>query len=207
MSLLKRLKRFLYPPRADKQAAGLRPPLIPQQIERRDANRRFRTLTLKERFWDKVDSSGDCWLWTGKRMSNGYGFLQVQKPRRKSHLAHRLAWEFAHGEPTQGMVVFHSCESRHCVNPAHLICGSQADNMAHMRAAGRGFTPPRKAGQNNPSAKLTAEQVLEIRRRYRPYTVGYPQLAKEFGVSKACIESIVKRKYWASLEETNGSEQ
>lgn len=25
------------------------------------------------RFWEKIDRSGECWLWTGKTMAWGYG--------------------------------------------------------------------------------------------------------------------------------------
>jgi hypothetical protein len=28
-------------------------------------------------FWDRVDKSGDCWLWTGPRRPDGYGLVSV----------------------------------------------------------------------------------------------------------------------------------
>lgn len=48
-------------------------------------------------------------------------------------------------------------------------------------------------------AKLTEAQVLEIRRRYVPYRVGYNKLAKEFGVSADMVQRIVLRQNWTHI--------
>jgi hypothetical protein len=72
-----------------------------------------------ERFWSKVAAaSNGCWLWTGSRYSNGYGYFWLRRGR--SALAHRVAYELAAGPIDEGMELDHLCRVRHCVNPAHL---------------------------------------------------------------------------------------
>lgn len=86
-----------------------------------------------ERFWSKVDKSGECWLWTGGK-SGGYGYFKVNGSTLR---ANRLAYEIEHGEIPEGMLVCHSCDTPACVNPAHLWLGTDKDNQADKVAKGR----------------------------------------------------------------------
>jgi group I intron endonuclease len=54
------------------------------------------------------------------------------------------------------------------------------------------------AGEKNPNSKLTAEQVAEIRRLYKPRDKKYssPKLAKLFGVALITIARILNNKAW-----------
>ena len=45
-------------------------------------------MTYEDRFWSRVDMSGDCWLWT--RGLNGVGYGMYDAPHKV--LAHRYAW-------------------------------------------------------------------------------------------------------------------
>ena len=49
-------------------------------------------------------------------------------------------------------------------------------------------------GENNPSSKLTMEQVVEIREKYSPGSYSYGMLASEYGVSKTTIINIEKNR-------------
>lgn len=74
-------------------------------------------MDLEERFWAKVDTSGDCWLWTASKNAGGYGqFATKHRPM----LAHRLAWQLANGFIPDGKQLDHLCRNRACVNPDHL---------------------------------------------------------------------------------------
>lgn len=93
-----------------------------------------------DRFWAKVDKTGDCWLWTATRYSNGYGNFWNRAAGRKV-LAHRYSYELAFGPIPIGLVVMHTCDNRICVNPTHLRLGTTADNQADMARKGRGTKP------------------------------------------------------------------
>ncbi len=77
-----------------------------------------------------------CVEWTGKVDRMGYGKRQF---RRKSWLAHRVAWVEARGEIPDGMCVCHTCDNPTCINPEHLWLGTRTDNNADKIAKGRQY--------------------------------------------------------------------
>lgn len=52
-------------------------------------------------------------------------------------------------------------------------------------------------GERNGWAKLTEEQVKEIRATYKPRVVTQASLGEKFGVTQACISLIVRGQNWA----------
>lgn len=76
-----------------------------------------RRVPLHERFWAKVDKTDECWLWTGARNGDGYGYIQVEG---RSTRAHGWSYLWACGAVPVGLVLDHLCRVRHCVRPDHL---------------------------------------------------------------------------------------
>ena len=148
-----------------------------------------------EAFWEKVDQSGDCWLWTACRNWVGYGLFRFGTPRRMGH-AHRFSWELANGPIPAGLHVLHRCDVPACVNPEHLFVGTVAENMADMRSKGRGAR-----GEKSNTAKLKEAQAREIwTLKGKDRAV---ELAQRFEVSTAAIYAIWRGDAWAHIHQSN----
>jgi hypothetical protein len=94
-------------------------------------------------FWDRIDRSGGpdaCWPWCDRwGFRNGpYKYGRLSLPGGKQILAHRLAYELAHGPIPPGHVIRHRCDNPPCCNPAHLLSGTHGDNVRDMFSRGRG---------------------------------------------------------------------
>lgn len=74
--------------------------------------------TPEDRFWPKVDATGDSWEWTAKLDNTGYGRFTVR--RGKTIAAHRFAYEVLVGPIPEGLQLDHLCRRRNCLNPDHL---------------------------------------------------------------------------------------
>ena len=81
--------------------------------------------TEKERFWSKVDKSGECWEWTAFRNPKGYGVFHF---RGATPHAHRVAYILTHGPVSPDLVIDHLCRNRGCCNPAHLEAVTAVEN-------------------------------------------------------------------------------
>lgn len=146
---------------------------------------RWPSQTLEDRFWEKVDKSGGCWIWTARKIPQGYGQFNIQKGLWE--YAHRMAWCFKRGSIPLGQCVLHHCDNPACCNPNHLWLGTQAENMADKKKKGR-------AARN--MAKLTWEQAKEIRAsRNVPPKI----LAERYGVCVRSIHHILSGRTWRTL--------
>ncbi len=105
--------------------------------------RNLRSVPFAERFWLRVDRSGDCWEWTGARQGRGYGKVGVGKA--KSALAHRVSYELSNGPIPDGMIVCHRCDNPPCVRPDHLFLGDDLANALDRESKGRNRMGPARA--------------------------------------------------------------
>ena len=113
-----------------------------------------------------------CWLWTASTHEFGYGQIYF---RRKVGRAHRLSYFAFKGEIPAGMVIRHTCDQPYCVNPDHLVVGTQRDNIHDSIRSGRFAFNPRR---------LPEETAAAIRAA-RAGGLGYPELGRKFGISQS----------------------
>jgi hypothetical protein len=140
-----------------------------------------------------VKQDGGCWLYTGPLAESGYGSVSVKRAQVR---VHRLAWSTVNGAIPDGLVVCHRCDVRNCVNPDHLFIGTVADNARDMVNKGRSA---KKAGEEHNQARLTIEQVREMR-ALSDTGVTNIALAARFGISNQQVAKIVLRQRWRMPE-------
>ena len=139
-----------------------------------------------ERSYIPEPNSG-CWLWTEGLDNKGYGRITHEG---KMPLAHRISWKLYRGGTYK--FVLHHCDTPCCVNPDHLYAGTQQDNMRDRSVRKRGAD---RRGEKSHTAKITAQQALDIRADTRPQS----KIAKAFGISQAAVSLIKTRKNWGHI--------
>ena len=147
---------------------------------------------MKVQYESKViRSENGCWGWKGY-LHSGYGEVRNNKNYIK---AHRFSWEMNFGKIPEGKYVLHSCDNRSCSNPSHLFLGTHKDNMVDMLSKGR---QKGAIGSKNIKAKLSEENVLEIRRLIQEKVI-ISEIAKSFSVTKGSIYKIKSGTYWKHI--------
>ncbi len=163
--------------------------------------------TLAERFYKKINVDGPipehrpelgkCHVWIAAKYPDGYGHINAMKMGRKlAEAAHRIAWMIVNGPILGRLFVLHKCDNKACVNPAHLFLGTAQDNSTDMLDKGRHKFTVLKDGQRGIAAKLTWEQVREIRQLYANGGIYQRELGAMFGVCQSHISDIVLGNVW-----------
>lgn len=151
-------------------------------------------------FWEKVEKTDSCWLWKGSKNKHGYGRVTVLHSQG-AFVAHRVAYEIVTGEILdKDTVLLHKCDNPSCVNPAHLIPGTQGDNVRDCVAKGRFKNPSRgRRGETNFFVKLTEKQVRAIIED-RATGMSYAKLAERHNISKSQVARICSRQAWIHIQ-------
>lgn len=128
----------------------------------------------------------------------GYALVTRPGARSRSVLLHRLVYCRSNGlelADIAGKVVRHTCDNPRCINPAHLLIGTRADN--NRDRADRGRSAKRVPSRQ----KLTATDCAAIVKRYNPQRVGIKapdgvvQLARDYGVDTNVIYRVLGGTY------------
>lgn len=75
--------------------------------------------------WYVPEPNTGCWLWVRALDKRGYGELTYSA---KVHRAHRVSYEMLRGQIPKPLVIDHLCNTRSCVNPAHMDIVTAAEN-------------------------------------------------------------------------------
>lgn len=89
-------------------------------------------------FWDHVEKTDTCWLWTRSCQPSGYGQLSLGGTMV---LAHRVAWQLINGPVPDGTELDHrpTCPKR-CVRPDHLRPATRKQNEENRAGPQRNNT-------------------------------------------------------------------
>lgn len=152
--------------------------------------------TVLERFRSlyDIDPSG-CWLWHGNTSHNGYGKFKVNSIQLR---AHRFSYDTFVGPIPAGLHVLHTCDTRNCVNPAHLTAGSNADNIKDRwdKAVAAGATPPHRVfGPINLRGRPPSLSFDKANQARAASLAGAstPSIARRFNVSAPTVRAALNR--------------
>lgn len=131
-----------------------------------------------------------------RRHAAGYAYVRHSGKRVRLH---RLIYCQKAGvalEDIDGLVVRHTCDNAWCINPEHLIIGTQADNIRDAVERGRNAK-----GSSNGQSNLTPEAVMYCREHYVAYhpEFGEAALARRFGVGCSVVHDAIKGKTWRGV--------
>ena len=105
-----------------------------------------KSMTAYERMMKRVivpEDKSQCWLWTGPVNNAGYGMLRGNDGYPKMTTVHRIA-ALEKGLYIKRKEVQHTCLTKNCVNPDHLVIGTAKTRCDRiMKKHGRNFQQPK----------------------------------------------------------------
>lgn len=145
-------------------------------------------------FWEQVEKTSTCWLWTGSLNRGGYGAISLRLQGNTFTTAHRFAWVLHHGPLLLKVHVLHRCDVRRCVRPDHLFLGTNEDNVQDATTKGRQVP---HYGEAHGNAILTEQEVRAIHGLRGQETVA--RTAERFQVDRGTVSAIQLGKAWTHL--------
>jgi hypothetical protein len=150
-----------------------------------------KNMSYEERFFQKVNKTDSCWLWTGALNSKGYGSMGFEG---KTTSTHRLSYLWFKGEIPEGMFVCHTCDVPSCVNPEHLFLDTNSGNMKDMFKKGRNGPQTKKQTHCKKGHSFEEfEPLVYVKKQGR-------QIGKEYRTCKECKRISDSKRRGKNLE-------
>jgi hypothetical protein len=131
------------------------------------------------------DDNTGCLVWNGTKSKGGYGQITY---RRTVWSVHRLSWTAHYGDAPKHTYICHRCDNPSCIAIEHLFVGTPRENYFDMR----------KKGRSKFNAKLTLENVAEIKRRLARGEA-IRDIARDFTVNVIQIRRIQQGLSWRDI--------
>lgn len=173
---------------------------------------------LAQRLWEKVDLTAGpdkCWLFGGTS-DNGNGYATISRPGDSTGqtpmYVHRLAYALANGVEYDDLPkdeeVRHTCHTKKCCNPAHLLLGTSVENKADSIAVRAMFWQRAKrdaAGKFLPEGEPSEDDrrhLWALAEAGVPFPLGFV----ERDVTHPAEGTLHKQRPWASGEQPEQTE-
>lgn len=145
-----------------------------------------------------IDENG-CHLWKGilgKASGTGkeYGKIQLTSTwtgRTKARV-NRVAYFYHYGPFDNSLLVRHICDNPNCINPEHLVLGTDQDNVADIYARNR-------KSYDNYVLNSEAVKVIRWMLKNRPARGLASKLARLHKCSRVTIGNIKSGKTWPKV--------
>ena len=132
----------------------------------------------------------ECWPWIGAINSGGYGNFNCKGVTEK---AHRISYRIFCGSIKDSNVIMHTCDNRRCVNPKHLIEGTQQENVLDMISKDR--AKQSHIGNKNGRAILSKQDIPRIL-EYIEQGYTHKAISIIFKVDRSTITSVINKRNW-----------
>jgi hypothetical protein len=133
------------------------------------------------------EPNSGCWLWLASTSGRGYAQISINdRPVR----AHMFSYERFNGPIPPGADVRHTCDTRCCVNPDHLLVGTRRQNVEDAVSRKR-----HAFGARHGSAKITEAEAIAIKES----TEDRHACAARYGVSEGMVRHIREGRKWKHI--------
>jgi hypothetical protein len=168
---------------------------------------RFPRGSVKKWLEEHVSYVGvECLEFPFGRNGDGYGIVKLDG----FATAHRWMCDRAHpNTKNNGPMALHSCGKGDlgCVNPNHLYWGTVQDNYLDAVAHGAAVHSPNPItlreyptnGAKQAKAKLTEDEVIQIRAEYDRGVTGLRYLSRKYQVHRTTIRSLIRFETWKDV--------
>lgn len=139
--------------------------------------------------------SGDCLLTHRATSKGGYPSTSIEiDGRRRIWHIHRIVMLVKRGPKPEGTETRHLCGDKRCINPDHLVYAPRYENARDTQEHGRSNV-----------AKLTRDEVADIRRRFVPGKNQWQkgnrdELASEYGLNPEYLRQLAGGRCWKRVE-------